>query len=174
MVGSVGKPSEMEIIRKSFEKNEITSTKLTSEICFKCSACSKFCPVTQSVEQFDMEHSFIVHLFSGKQEDVLKDVWMCSACEKCVEICPQDSDPTDVFTNLKEESYRAGFAPKSVYQLISQLLNSGYSYQLGTAINHNRQKLGLEELVPNEQTLLELQQIANRAKVIREEDRVHE
>lgn len=156
----------MEVIKINYEKDEITKKGQTSEVCFKCSACSKYCPITLFVEKYNIENSFIVHLFtSGDQElwkQRAKDVWMCCACEKCVTICPQDRDPTIVFNNLKQQSYQEGLAPDNIYDLVKLLLKTGSVYPINSAINKRRNQLGLSELKENPKIVHELQIIAQK------------
>lgn len=152
----------MEVIRISYEKEVDGHKKAASEICYKCSACSNFCPVTMYVEKYDLENSFIVQLFKAEKERALRDVWMCCACEKCFTICPQDGDPAHVFTSLKEASYKAGLAPDSVYAVIGQVLTAGSAYEISKAVNATRTKLGLKEMAPNAKVIDELQKLAKR------------
>ncbi|NHI94239.1 MAG: hypothetical protein EAX96_17235 [Candidatus Lokiarchaeota archaeon] len=152
----------MEIIEIKYDKNEIIKSSPAYEICYKCSACAKFCPITANVSKYDIENSFIVQLFSADKPEALNDVWMCCSCEKCVAICPQDADPTHVFTNLKEKSYKEKLAPKVIYSLVTQLLNTGCAFDVGAAINRRRKALDLKELAVNEKVVKELQTIANK------------
>lgn len=157
----------MEVIRINYDKNEIIKRSKASEICFKCSACSKFCVVTKYIEKYDQEHSFIVHLFSADRSEALKDVWMCCVCEKCAFVCPQDSDPCHVFNNLKELSYKEGFAPEQIYKLTNQLLDSTGVYPINNAVNHARTKIGLKEIVINEKVKDEINIIAKKTGLIK-------
>ncbi len=150
----------MEIIRIKYEKDTGLEKHETSEICYKCSACSKYCPITRNVAKYNLENSFVVQLYQAAKERALRDVWMCCACEKCATICPQDGDPAHVFTNLKEASYAQGFAPDSIYALVSQVLNTGGAYEISKAMNLNRTKLGLREILPNSKVTEDLNKIA--------------
>ncbi len=152
----------MEIIRINYDKDEITGIHKASEICYKCSACSKFCPITMHVSTYNLEDSFIVHLFKADREQALRDVWMCCSCEKCFNICPQDGDPAHVFVNLKEVSYKEGFAPESVYALVGQLLDAGSAYIISVSTNKGREKLGLKEIKANDRVLSDLNKLANK------------
>ena len=152
----------MEIIRISYDKDEITGKHKASEICYKCSACSKFCPITLHVPSYSLEDSFIVHLYKAAREQALRDVWMCCSCEKCFNICPQDGDPAHVFVNLKETSYREGFAPESVYGLVGQLLDTGSAYIVSVSTNKGREKLGLKEIKAQEKTISDLKKLAGK------------
>ncbi len=157
----------MEVIRIKYDKDEVTKTVHTSEICYKCSACSKYCPITMYVEKYNLENSFIVHLFTGMEPDVwkhsAKDVWMCSACEKCISICPQDGDPTHVFNNLKQKSYREGLAPDSIYGVVNALLDTSWVYMINQPVNRARAKFGLKEIAPKKEVAEDLQKLAKEA-----------
>lgn len=115
-----------------------------------------------NVKSYNIEDSFISQLFGAEETDALKDVWMCSNCEKCIMVCPQDAEPAEVFTSLKQLSYQKGLAPASVYGLARQVLKTGSAYEVGAKVNSDRKKLGLKELSANEQVSKELTTIAEK------------
>lgn len=151
----------MKVLRLQYEKNEILAKNKAIEVCFKCSTCSKFCPITQYVKKYNQENSFVTHLFEAEKSEALNDVWMCCACEKCVITCPQDTNPTDAFTNLKEKSYREGYAPEIVYRLMEQLLQEGTVYNIKFS-NAARKRAGLTEIEKNEKAVEELNVLAEK------------
>jgi len=159
----------MEVLRVKYEKNEIMKKNKAIEVCFKCSTCSKFCPVTQHVAKYNLEDSFITQLFQAEKPEALNDVWMCCACEKCVITCPQDTNPTEVFTNLKEKSYQEGLAPPIIYRLVKQLLQEGTVYSLKLT-NMSRKRAGLKEVKKNEKAVKELNILAEKVGLERKED----
>lgn len=152
----------MEIVKIKYDKDDIIKKSPEVEICFKCSACALFCPATMNVVRYNLEDAFISELFGAEESTTLKDVWMCSNCEKCILVCPQDAEPAEVFTNLKQLSYQKGLAPDSVYALVKQVLNSGMAYDVGAKVNSDRNKLGLSELSANENVSKELKIIAEK------------
>lgn len=158
----------MEVIKLKYEKNEIIKKDKSIEVCFKCSTCSKFCPITQFVKRYNIEDSFVTQLFEAEKPELLHAVWMCCACEKCVITCPQDTNPTEVFTNLKEKSYQEGLAPAIVYRLVEQLLKDNIVYSIKFA-NMARKRAGLKEIVKNEETNKELNVIARKTGLLQEE-----
>jgi len=159
----------MEVLRVKYEKNEIMKKNKAIEVCFKCSTCSKFCPATQHVAKYNLEDSFITQLFQAEKPEALNDVWMCCACEKCVITCPQDTNPTEVFTNLKEKSYQEGLAPPIIYRLVKQLLQEGTVYSLKLT-NMSRKRAGLKEVKKNEKAVKELNVLAEKVGLERKED----
>ena len=158
----------MKVLRVKYERNEITKKNEAIEVCFKCSTCSKFCPVTLHVAKYNLEDSFITQLFEAEKPEALNDVWMCCACEKCVITCPQDANPTQVFTNLKEKSYREGLAPLIIYRLVKQLLQEGTVYSLKLT-NMTRKRAGLKEVKKNEKAVKELNVLAEKVGLERKE-----
>lgn len=152
----------MEIIKIRYNKDDIIKQSEEIEICFKCSACSIFCPVTLNVSKYDIENAFIAQLFDADENLALKDVWMCSACEKCIMVCPQDAEPSEVFNNLKRVSYQKGLAPAGVYAVAKQIVNTGIAYDVGAKINSDRKKIDLKELAPNEAVSKDLKVIAEK------------
>ena len=152
----------MEIIKIKYNKDNIIKQSEEVERCFKCSACSIFCPVTLNVSKYDIENAFISQLFGNDEPTALKNVWMCSACEKCILVCPQDAEPAEVFNNLKRLSYQKGLAPAGVYAITKQVLNTGLAYDISAKINADRKKIGLKELSSNENVSKELKIIAEK------------
>ena len=153
----------MEIIKIKYNKDNIIKQSEEVERCFKCSACSIFCPVTLNVSKYNIENAFISQIFGSMDEQTaLNDVWMCCACEKCVITCPQDADPTEVFTNLKQLSYQKGLAPEAIYSLIRQLINTGIAYDIGRTANAARKKFNLKEFEINTKTSEELKTLARK------------
>ncbi len=159
----------MKVLRVKYERNEITKKNKAIEVCFKCSTCSKFCPVTLHVAKYNLEDSFITQLFEAEKPEVENDVWMCCACEKCVITCPQDTNPTQVFTNLKEKSYREGLAPLIIYRLVKQLLQEGTVYSLKLT-NMIRKRAGVKEIKKSEKAVKELNVLAEKVGLERKED----
>lgn len=151
----------MRVLRLQYEKNEILNKNKAIEVCFKCSVCSRFCPITQYSKKYNLENSFVTHLFEAEKSVALNDVWMCCACEKCVITCPQNTNPTDAFTNLKEKSYREGYAPEIVYRLMEQLLQEGTVYNIKFA-NTARKRVGLAEIEKNDKAVEELNILADK------------
>jgi len=160
----------MEVLRLKYEKNEMIKKDKSIEVCFKCSTCSKFCPITQFVKRYNIEDSFVTQLFEAEKPEALHDVWMCCACEKCIITCPQDTNPTEVFTNLKEKAYQEGLAPAIIYRLVEQLLSESTVYGIKFA-NMARKRAGLKELVKNEKASKELNIIARKAGLVQEEEK---
>ncbi|HUW91134.1 MAG TPA: 4Fe-4S dicluster domain-containing protein [Candidatus Nanopelagicaceae bacterium] len=152
----------MEIIKIKYIKDTIIKQSEEIERCFKCSACSIFCPVTLNVSKYNIENAFISQLFGEEELLALKDVWMCSACEKCILVCPQDAEPAEVFNNLKRLSYQKGQAPVGVYAVTKQILNTGLAYDISAKINADRKKIELKELSTNESVSKELKIIAEK------------
>ena len=58
----------MEVIKIKFEKDEVIKKVPEVEICFKCSACSKFCQVTLNSDKYNLEDAFISQIFSAPQK----------------------------------------------------------------------------------------------------------
>ncbi|HOF03360.1 MAG TPA: hypothetical protein PLT58_05335 [Atribacterota bacterium] len=158
----------MKVLRLKFEKNNILKRDKSIEVCFKCSTCSKFCPITQNVKKYNLENSFVTHLFEAEEHEALRDVWMCCACEKCVITCPQDTNPTEAFTNLKEKSYELGYAPEIVYRLIEQLLAEGTVYGIKFS-NLTRKRAGLKDIEKNEKSVKELNLLAEKTGLQKKE-----
>jgi len=161
----------MEVIRIKYNKDEIIKQHDEVDVCFKCSACGKFCPATKNVSRYNIVDGFISQLFGATEEDALRDVWMCCACEKCIMLCPQDAEPAEVFNYIKRLSYLKGKAPESVYALARQILKTGMAYDIGAKLNADRKKFNLKELSINDKVSKELNIIAEKTALKTESEK---
>ncbi len=133
-----------------------------SDKCFKCSSCSKVCPITSYVKRYNIENSYVVNLYSFDNEDVLRDVWLCCVCEQCYLVCALEADPPHVFNNLKEQSYKQGLAPDSVYGVTKRIVDTGNALIINSSVNRARSKVGLGDIVLTDTVADEIKVLANK------------
>jgi len=84
-------------------------------------------------------------------EDKLVDgeesaVWLCSTCQKCVELCPQKVELTEIFTLIKNQCFEKGKVPTAFTAQGQAVLENGVAIPYSKAITSRREKLGLPEV----------------------------
>ncbi|MGP8322774.1 MAG: heterodisulfide reductase-related iron-sulfur binding cluster [Methanosarcinaceae archaeon] len=111
--------------------------------CYECAACVDDCPVTKIIPRFE-PNRIIGDVLSGKFEEIVEspDIWYCTNCYTCYELCPQKYGMVKVFDELKHISSERGTAPESFKGGLKMFMDTG---KLGepTAM---RKKLKLPEL----------------------------
>ncbi|MFH1060265.1 MAG: 4Fe-4S dicluster domain-containing protein [Pseudomonadota bacterium] len=115
--------------------------------CFACAACSARCPVGALMPAYDPRRIIRLAIL-GARELVLSSpqIWLCSACHACAEVCPQQVCFTDVLIAIKNIAARAGYAPPSQKAIIKQLAGHGRLLEVTEFENNKRGELGLPEV----------------------------
>jgi heterodisulfide reductase subunit C len=72
--------------------------------------------------------------------------WLCSTCQKCVELCPQKVELTEIFTLIKNRCFEKGTYPEAFYAQGQAVLENGVAIPYSKAITTRREKLGLPEV----------------------------
>nr|MDO8116698.1 hypothetical protein [Candidatus Sigynarchaeota archaeon] len=71
--------------------------------------------------------------------------WLCSTCQKCVELCPQNVDLTEIFSFVKNKAFEKGHAPEAFIIQGKSVLENGVAIPYTRPILQRRQALGLPE-----------------------------
>ena len=141
------------------------------EVCFQCSVCALVC-VVQNLKPYDCRNTFVYNVFGSNEPFAHGDIWACSDCHKCTEVCPQDVDPARVMADLRERSFSEGRAPESVRALMESVLTTGMGYPVTAKTLKDRENMGLDP--PKTPPLDEIERIAEltglseRAKALKD------
>lgn len=120
------------------------------EKCFKCGTCALMCPVTRYGEGYNLRETFMYDIFSSEEPSAKQNLWSCSVCYKCYEVCPQDVNPPKVFRALKEIAFETGRAPLSVASLVKSVIHTGMSFPMSDASRRMRAQLNLPSFAPKD------------------------
>ena len=134
-----------------------------TEVCFECSVCALHC-VVQDVEGFTPRNTFVYDLFRSGEPEVHHALWACSACHKCVEVCPQDVDLLAVIMTLRERAFAEGRAPSYMYDLVGLVLDTGYAFSFSKKTLKDRDALGLPPL--DESAVEDIRRVAERTGLL--------
>ncbi|MEA1864881.1 MAG: heterodisulfide reductase-related iron-sulfur binding cluster [Euryarchaeota archaeon] len=94
--------------------------------CYECAACVNDCPVTKSIPQFE-PNRIIGDVLHGKLDEVVQspDIWYCTNCYTCYELCPQKFGMLKVFDRLKSLASDYGIAPEGFSGGFKLFLDTG-------------------------------------------------
>ena len=94
----------MSVINFEF-RNEVLAHNASLSYCYQCSTCSGGCPVALITDGKYNPRKIIEEAILGLQDKLVEkqepNSWLCSTCQKCVELCPQKVELTEIFTLIK-------------------------------------------------------------------------
>ena len=81
----------------------------TLKYCYQCNRCTDVCPVANVVGSRYNPRLLIMNSFLGLHNAIFGlessyNIWGCTACDTCDEVCPQKIELTEVFYILKNMS----------------------------------------------------------------------
>ena len=139
----------MSVINFEF-RNEVIKHNASLSYCYQCSTCSGGCPVALITEGNYNPRKIIEEAILGFQERLIgakdQNIWLCSTCQKCVELCPQKVELTEIFTLIKNKCFDEGKCPEAFYSQGQAILENGVAIPYSKAITTRREKLGLPEV----------------------------
>lgn len=162
--------SDFEFRRKILD----THSSQIVNFCLQCGRCTTECPVAKEVgkEKYD-PRELILNSFLGLKGGIFgkpspgKDfpenfnLWGCTVCDKCDEICPQKIRLTEIFTTLKNMSVELGQQPEFYTTQAKTIYENTKAIPLQAAIERRRETMGLPKLPEAE--LQEIQTILTEA-----------
>jgi heterodisulfide reductase subunit C len=102
--------------------------------CFDCGICRSHCPVYRlGMPSFPL---------SWKERGCSSEVWNCTNCWLCHELCPRGID----LWQLKSQAQRQTAPPRQVSQYLNILYDRGLSLPITPEINDIRQAYGLDPI----------------------------
>ncbi|MBD3254847.1 MAG: 4Fe-4S dicluster domain-containing protein [Candidatus Lokiarchaeota archaeon] len=128
-------------------RNEIIKQNASLSYCYQCSTCSGACPVALLTNGKYNPRMIIEMALLGLHEKLItsqdSSIWLCSTCQKCVEVCPQKVDLTEIFIILKNKSFEEGQLPEAFLSQAEAILKDGIAIPYSNAIKTRRQKMAL-------------------------------
>ena len=135
-------------------RNQILSNDIGSTLayCYQCATCSGACPVAQVTEGKYNPRRLILDALLGLKEKIFGpenafNIWGCTVCDTCDEVCPQKVELTEIFTILKNLSVERGEAPTHYTGQASMVLEHGKAIPMQPAIERRRTQLGLPAII---------------------------
>jgi len=94
--------------------------------CYSCGTCASACLVRRVDPDFNPRR--ILHMVMlGMREEVLSSsvVWLCSACDLCYSLCPQQIHISDLMKAIRNIAVRQGYEPPGPIAVVDEELCSG-------------------------------------------------
>ena len=139
----------MSVINFEF-RNEVLKHNASLSYCYQCSTCSGGCPVALITNGKYNPRKIIEEAILGLQEKLVDkqepNPWLCSTCQKCVELCPQKVELTEIFTLIKNKCFKTGKVPEGFIAQAQAVLENGVAIPYSKAILSRREKLDLPEI----------------------------
>jgi len=156
---SIKKLGKARLIEKLREKNAGGFLK-----CIQCGSCTSSCIVNVVDETFNPR--MIIGSITRFGRLLSQDPWLCSACLKCVERCPQRVDPFSIMVALRLINYGDyGRLPNRVVEIIRQIKKTGFAFPINEEVREKRRILGLPEFEISEQGLNEIREILSEVEI---------
>ncbi len=113
--------------------------------CYQCNRCTENCPVHKEVASYDPRQLILMSLMGIDivNEANRKMVFLCTMCDTCDEVCPNDIPLTHIFSVLKNMAAQRGISPFGGQG--KAMIENGTSVPIGPAIVRRRTAMGLPE-----------------------------
>ena len=139
----------MSIINFEF-RNEVLKHNASLSYCYQCSTCSGGCPIALITNGKYNPRKIIEEAILGLHDKLVEDQdpnpWLCSTCQKCVELCPQNVELTEIFTLIKNRCFENHKYPEAFYVQGHSVFENGVAIPYSNAIIVRRKNLGLPEI----------------------------
>lgn len=119
----------------------------TLKVCFQCGTCTSSCPIARFSGSY--RPSQILQMTQlGMRSKVLpsETLWFCAACFTCTDRCPQGVEVASVLRILRNLAVKEGFLPAAYRGLASNVLGTGYAYEITELRLRKRAESGLPPL----------------------------
>lgn len=140
----------------------------TLKYCYQCNRCTDVCPIANIAPNRYNPRNIILNSFLGFKTSIFDvedkfNLWGCTVCDTCDEVCPQKIELTEIFTVLKNISISIGEGPEYYTTQASAIYDSGKAIPPQPAIERRREQLGLPKIeLPS---IEEVQKILNETKL---------
>ncbi len=117
--------------------------------CYQCSRCTDHCPISiVTNNEYDPRRTILNSLL-GYKEAVFSakvNIWGCTACDTCDEVCPQKIELSEIFSFIKNVSTARKGAPEFIYTQSEIIFNTGKAIPPQPAIERRRRLLNLPDV----------------------------
>ena len=116
-------------------------------LCFQCGTCTADCPIARFSEFYRPRKLVRMTQLGLKKKLLSNDViWLCSTCFTCIDHCPQDVGIASIVRALRNLTVEGGRMPLVYQELASNILKTGYSYEITEMRLKKREEQGLPPL----------------------------
>jgi heterodisulfide reductase subunit C len=115
--------------------------------CFQCGTCTSDCPIARFSDSY--RPRTLIHMAElGLKDRVLNSetLWLCAACFKCSDRCPQDVEVASVIRVFRNLAAEKGLIPQVFKEQAQALFETGYAYKIPDLRIKKRASQGLPPL----------------------------
>ncbi len=145
----------------------------TLKYCYQCNRCTDNCPVSKVQPERYNPRAIILFSFLGLKDIIFGgedtfNLWGCTVCDTCDEVCPQKIELTEIFTKLKNMSVKMGKNPEHYTGQAATIYDTGKAIPMQSAIERRRKDLGLPMIEsPNAEEVQKILNMTNVNKIIK-------
>ena len=136
----------MSVINFEF-RNEVLKYNASLSYCYQCSTCTGGCHIALLTGGSYNPRKIIEEAILGLEGKLVEkqepNPWLCSTCQKCVELCPQKVELTEIFTLIKNKCFKIDKVPEAFIAQGRAVLDYGVAIPYSKAIESRRGNLGL-------------------------------
>ncbi|MHA1682348.1 MAG: 4Fe-4S dicluster domain-containing protein [Promethearchaeota archaeon] len=142
--------------------------------CYQCATCTGSCPVAKETNGHYNPRRIIERALLGMKENLINDpsIWLCTMCDTCDEVCPQNVVLTEIFTVIKNLAVKEGNVPQRYKEQSTSVWETGVSVPFMDAILRRRRDLGLEQNL-DENVVIPLQELQTLMEATGFKDIIH-
>jgi len=138
-------------------------------LCYQCGTCTADCPISR-FSDFYRPRKIARMVQLGLKDRLLSDdaLWLCSTCFTCVDHCPQGVEIAGIVRALRNLTVKEkGVMPLVFKELASNILKTGYVYQIPESRHKRREMKGLPPLPkPNLEDVTKIFEITGSSEML--------
>lgn len=138
-------------------------------LCYQCGTCTADCPISRFSGLYRPRKIARMVQFGLKDKLLSNDaLWLCSTCFTCVDHCPQNVEIASIVRILRNLAVKErGVMPLVFKELASNLLKTGYVYQIPESRHRRREMKGLPPLPkPNLEHISKIFEVTGFSKML--------
>lgn len=115
--------------------------------CFQCGECGSVCPIGY-IKNTHSPRKILYKLAMGDQ-DILdsEDLWLCTTCFSCAEVCPKDVDPQGIFIEVRNYVCKSGRRPPGrIKSMVATITTDGMMLPIIGRAKRMRDDMNLAEI----------------------------
>lgn len=127
------------------------------KLCFQCGTCTAGCIIAEHSDEYQGPRKIIRMAQLGLVEDLLSspELWFCSTCYSCTEVCPQGVTPKDIIRVLQNLAVKKGYVPKGYQKIAENIVKTGWAQKVSSFKLKKREKQGLPPIPDTDQDEVE-------------------
>ncbi|MGV9103169.1 MAG: 4Fe-4S dicluster domain-containing protein [Promethearchaeia archaeon] len=118
------------------------------KLCFQCGTCTAGCIIAEHSKEYQGPRKIIRMAQLGLVEELLSspELWYCSTCYSCTEVCPQGVAAKDIIRVLQNIAVKRGYVAKGYQKIAESILKTGWAQKVSRFKLKKREKQGLPQL----------------------------